>query len=101
MTLVEKGGKTEKRTLIVTWQGTAAGKRAFAPSACCPADRLKLVPATDCHSCCILNPQETQRNLRDILPPWQRDTIEREYPNPVHLTMPIIRSSVFLDESIK
>jgi len=55
ITLVEMGGKREKWTLTVTWHGITVRKRAFAPFAYCPVDRLKLVPATDHHSCCILN----------------------------------------------
>lgn len=55
---------TAKRHL--GWKGKKDGDLAknnsedgrFAPSACCPSDRLKLVPTTDHHSCCTINLQE-------------------------------------------
>lgn len=50
--------------------------RRFAPSACCPADRPKLVPAIGHHCCCTLNLREMQCSPHDILPQWQRDITE-------------------------
>lgn len=81
----------------LTWHAIAVKIRSFAPSACCSADRFKLVPATDPHhSCCILNLQDMLRSLRDVWPPWQRDVFETGHPNPVDLKMPIIQLSICL-----
>lgn len=83
----------EKWILTVTWHGIAVRKTTLLSLPVVQADRLKLVPAIDHHSCCILNLQEMQCSLHDILLPWQRDIIRTEYPNPVDLTMPILQPS--------
>lgn len=89
------------RSGLCLWfgHGRAVRKTAFAPPACCPVDRLKLVPATDHHSCYTLNLEEMLGSLHNVLPTLQREIIETrvskscEFDNAKYTTVKISSST--------